>query len=401
MEEAMRRNQSTLSCKGVCCFAVKILVGALGVLGSIGSGAVTPLLLVEVLVRASAERRSLDAIARLAKTAPSVETIRKALLRWLPATAAKLEPVITEALHRRLPKALGRRSRTMAIDFHNKPYYGDKNTPGTIRGQRKASTKTFFAYATLMVIRKGLTFTVGLMPVVKDQEMTTIIDSLLRQAALKGLKPRRLLLDRGFYAAKVMLHLEECGIPYVIPMIRRGKSGKTAEECTATAQFFVKGREGWTTYEWQARIRKNGRRTGYTKVKTQVCMAPAPREGAGPLVFACHGMNNMAPKEVAELYRRRFRIETSYRQMHEGLALTCSKNPVYRLLLVLIALVLRNLWLWLHWTLFSERGETKHRILRLELMRARRMLHSIIRYLDKKLAIPGAIDIPSPAASAV
>jgi putative transposase len=398
MEGAMRRNQSTLSCKNVCGFTVNILVGALGVLGSIGSGAVSPLLLVQVLVRASAERRSLDAIARLAKMAPSVETIRKALLRWLPKTAADLEPVITEALHRRLPKALGRRPRTMAIDFHNKPYYGVKNTPGTIRGQRKASTKTFFAYATLMVIRKGLTFTVGLMPVVKDQEMTTIIDGLLRQAALKGLKPRRLLLDRGFYAAKVMLHLEKQGIAYVIPMIRRGKSGKTAEACTATAQFFVKGREGWTTYEWQARMRKDGRRTGYTKVTTQVCMAP--QEGACPLVFACHGMNHMAPKEVAELYRRRFRIETSYRQMHEGLALTCSKNPVYRLLLVLIALVLRNLWLWLHWTVFSERSERKQRTLRLELMRVRRMLHSIIRYLDKKLAIPSAIDIPSPDASA-
>jgi Transposase DDE domain len=399
MDGAMRRIQSTLSCKDVCSFAVSIVASAIAVMGSIGSGGVvTPLLLAQLLVRAGAERRSLDAICGLAAKAPSAETIRKALLKWLPGTPEKLEPVLTQALHRRLPKALFRRPQIMAIDLHTKPYYGDKHTPGTYRGQLKASTKTFFAYATLMVIRKGLTFTIAVTPVVNGEELTAVVDRLLRQAAAIRLKPRCLLLDRGFYAAKVMMHLEELGIAYVMPMVRRGKSGKTVEECTATSQFFLKGREGWTTYEWQARIRVNGRRTGYTKITTQVCMVP--REGKGPQVFACHGMSHMAPKKIAELYRRRFRIETSYRQMREGLALTCSKNPVYRLLLVLIALVLRNVWLWLHWKVLAARNENNQRILRLELMRARSMLHSIIRYLDKQLAIPANIDIPSPAASA-
>lgn len=396
----MRHSQSILSCKDVCGRATGILVPALAAIGWVASaGTVDPLILVQVLVRAGAERRSLDAIALLAEKLPSAETIRNAIMRLLPRTTAELEPVIVEALHKKLPKGLNRRPRTMAIDMHNKPYYGDKKTPGTYRGQPKASTKTFFAYATLLVIRKGQTFTVGLVSVVNGEELTTIIDKLLRQAAAKGLKPRRLLLDRGFYAAKVMLDLQQKQIPFVMPMIRRGKSGKTTETCTGTAQFFVKGRKGWATYVWEARMRKDGRKGTRTKVTTDVCMT-SRKENDTPLVFACYGMNEMDPKEVAELYRKRFRIETSYRQMHEGLAMTCSKNAVYRLLLALIAFVLRNLWLWLHCTLLAGQGKDGQRVLRLELMRVRTMMHCLVQYLDDELGIPKEINVPSPADAA-
>lgn len=393
----MRRNQCTLSGKSVSGFVVNILQGAFRGLQWVGHASVTSLLLVQVLVRASAERRSLDAISRSLGNAPSVETIRKALLSWLPASTEAFEPVIPQALHGKLPRALNRRPRTMAIDFHEKPYYGDKQTPGIRRGKPKASTKRFFVYATLMVIRMGMTFTVGLVHVPPGADLTTIIDKLLQQAAVHGLKPKKLLLDRGFYGAKVMLDLQERKIPFVMPMIRRGKSGQRVADCTGTAQFFVKGREGWAKYEWEARIREEGQRTPRCKITTEVCMMARP--GKSPLVYACWGIKRMAPKEVAALYRRRFRIETSYRQMHEGLAMTCSKNPVYRLLLVLIALVLRNLWLWLHWTYLSERDRANHRVIQLAPC-ARSMLHWIVRFLDKKLSIAISVTIPSPAASA-
>jgi Transposase DDE domain len=402
----MRHGQCTLSCKHVCGYATNLLVGALSSIGWVtGAATVEPLLLVQLLVRAGAERRSLEAIALLAQDIPCAQTIRNALAKLLPKTTAELRPVIVAALHQRLPKTLKRRPRTMAIDMHNKPYYGDKKTPGTYRGQPKASTKTFFAYATLLVIRKGQTYTVGLVSIVNGEELTGIIDQLLAQAASQGLRPRRLLLDRGFYAAKVMLHLQQRLLPFVMPMIRRGKAGQTKNACTGTAPFFVKGRRGWAKYHWEARLRDGGRKGARTPVTTDVCMVPpaTPRRPNGkgtPLVFACYGMKQLAPTAVATLYRKRFRIETSYRQMREGLAMTCSKNPVYRLLLVLIALVLRNLWVWLHWTRLACRGPNGERVLRLALMRGRRMLHCLVRYLDYKLGIPKNIAIPNPAAPA-
>ena len=54
-----------------------------------------------------------------------------------------------------------------------------------------------------------------------------------------------------------------------------------------------------------------------------------------------------------ETYRLRFGIETSYRQLHEGRIRTTSRRPTVRLLCVGIALVLRDLWVWLHYTLLA------------------------------------------------
>jgi Transposase DDE domain len=402
----MRQCQSILSCKDVCVYATNLLAASLASIGWVaGAATVEPLLLVQLLVRAGAERRSLEAIALLAQDLPCSQTIRNALAKLLPKTIVEFEPVIVEALNRRLPKALKRRPRTMAIDMHNKPFYGDKKTPGTYRGQPKASTKTFFAYATLLVIRKGQTYTVGLVSIVNGEELTSIIDKLLAQAASKGLRPRHLLLDRGFYAAKVMLHLQQRQQSFLMPMIRRGKSAKTKKDCTGTAQFFGKGRRGWATYCWEARMRDGGHKGPRTKVTTDVCMVPTvnkrgQKKKGVPLVYASYGMKKLDPTAVAELYRKRFRIETSYRQMHEGLAMTCSTDPVYRLLLVLIAFVLRNLWVWLHWTQLADRNSDGKRVLRLELLRARSMLHCIVRYLDYKLGIPKNIAVPNPAVPA-
>ena len=64
------------------------------------------------------------------------------------------------------------------------------------------------------------------------------------------------------------------------------------------------------------------------------------------------------PREIRETYRKRFGIETSYRQMHEACIRTCTRDPRQRLLFVGIALVLHNVWVWLHFKLAKgKRGD--------------------------------------------
>jgi putative transposase len=58
---------------------------------------------------------------------------------------------------------------------------------------------------------------------------------------------------------------------------------------------------------------------------------------------------------VYETYRKRFGIETSYRQMNQGRIRTCSRSPLLRLLYVGIALILRNVWVWCHLNWLAER----------------------------------------------
>ena len=51
---------------------------------------------------------------------------------------------------------------------------------------------------------------------------------------------------------------------------------------------------------------------------------------------------------VKETYRKRFGIETSYRQMNQCRIRTTTKKFNVRFLYVAIGLLLRNLWVWLH-----------------------------------------------------
>jgi IS4 transposase len=69
-----------------------------------------------------------------------------------------------------------------------------------------------------------------------------------------------------------------------------------------------------------------------------------------------------SPTWIKETYRSRFGIETSYRQLNQARIRTCTRNPLLRLLYVAVALILRNVWVWLHWELLAERRRGQRRV---------------------------------------
>ena len=59
-----------------------------------------------------------------------------------------------------------------------------------------------------------------------------------------------------------------------------------------------------------------------------------------------HPVTNDTRKSLAEVYRKRWNIETSYRvEKHEFLAETTSKSYKFRLFLFLVAVVLYDFWM--------------------------------------------------------
>jgi len=89
---------------------------------------------------------------------------------------------------------------------------------------------------------------------------------------------------------------------------------------------------------------------------------------------------------VKETYRSRFAIETSYRQMHQARIRTCTRDPLLRLLYVASALILRNVWVWLHWELLAERRRG-HRRVDLRQLTFRRMLLWLQHFAEQCLGI--------------
>jgi hypothetical protein len=100
------------------------------------------------------------------------------------------------------------------------------------------------------------------------------------------------------------------------------------------------------------------------------------------LVYAYWGFRPGCCEWVRETYRRRFAIETTYRQMNQARIRTCTRDPLLRLLFVGLALILRNVWVWLHWICLAVRhgGGIE---LRLERLRFRRMLIWLKHYAEK------------------
>src|SRR5208337_72039 len=90
------------------------------------------------------------------------------------------------------------------------------------------------------------------------------------------------------------------------------------------------------------------------------------------------------PEEIREMYRKRFGIETSYRQMNEARIKTCTRDPRLRLLFVGIALVLRNVWVCIHFRLAKGKYSDEPQLF-LELLRFQEMLYWITQVIEHAL----------------
>jgi IS4 transposase len=89
---------------------------------------------------------------------------------------------------------------------------------------------------------------------------------------------------------------------------------------------------------------------------------------------------------VRDNYRQRFGIETSYRQLHEARIRTSSRSPLLRLLFVGLALVLRNVWVWLHWEVLAKKRRGKRRV-DLDQLPLRAMLHGLQQVAEAMLGV--------------
>jgi putative transposase len=86
---------------------------------------------------------------------------------------------------------------------------------------------------------------------------------------------------------------------------------------------------------------------------------------------------------VRQADRARFGIETSYRQMNQAKVTTTTRNPLVRLFLVGVALILRNVWVGLHWDLLSAPRKGGREV-RLDRLRFKTLLLWLLHAAEKQ-----------------
>lgn len=283
--------------------------------------------LARCLLVASVVRASVSAVARRI-TGFGREMVRKARAADRPADLDTLERHLAAGFRRHIPRGFRKNPIRIAIDTHSRPFYGDhENTPGVIGGKPKNGAKWFWGYATAVSLMPGHRHTLALTALRPGDTPDAIVERLRAQLGWAGVKVRYVLRDRGFYSARVMNLLNRRKLRFLMPLVRRGK---------AVERFFRRGTRGWFAHTIRCR---KGRAESATM---RVAVVPA-HDGRRPLVFACSEGFHRLPNVVLN-YRARFGIETSYRQLGQCLALTTSADPVYRLLLVGVSLLIRAWW---------------------------------------------------------
>ena len=130
------------------------------------------------------------------------------------------------------------------------PVGDQKEEAEVYRGKPRDGTSHFHAYATAYVIRKGRRYTVALVPVRKGDAWDDVVRRLLREAARAGVRPKLLLLDRGFFAVSVVRYLQAARVPFLIQMPCRGRKPDHPKGPGGTQALCYQKRSGWFAYRW-------------------------------------------------------------------------------------------------------------------------------------------------------
>jgi hypothetical protein len=258
------------------------------------------------------------------KEVPSPDVIHKRLRQasnedLVEAFTPCLEESFTEAKRSRLLQT----PKRVAIDIHEKPFYG--KAEGTVKGRAKQGTTTFWDYISLDVLQEGCRITLATLPLTDKKKAAHLVEELLRYA-LRWIRIRVVLLDRFFYRADVIKAVESLGLDWLMAAKTSKGMRRMAEEARERGQpcFLYTMNPG---------------------KPSEACfhVFTTPSEKGGYHYFASSREARYL-HHWANVYRLRWGIETGYRVKKGFLTRTTVRSLHVRLFLFLVSVLLHNVW---------------------------------------------------------
>jgi len=347
----------------------------------------------DILCYAALNQTTIEGACLELAAAPSGNTVREHLGMALNPSRedmtereAQLNHTLVAQLPRKLGRRLGRVRYETAIDLVEVPYHGKvaAEEHEVRRGKAKCGTTHFHMYGTLAIVHHHRRYTLGLTFVLAGEKMEEVVARRLDRARALGLRSRRAYLDKGFCSTAVLRLLRRRHLPDLIPIPHHGGKG-------GIGSLFVGRRSYQTLYTFNRRTRQ-----AYT---TEVVLVRKysrgcyGRHGVQWFAYALYGLGAIPAQQIFELYRRRFSIESGYRQLHQVRARTTSRNPALRLLLVGLALLIVNLYVTLRqcWLTLSRYGQ-RLRWVELTLLRLTQLW---LRHLEQLLGVTEVVQVKS------
>lgn len=216
----------------------------------------------------------------------------------------------------------------VAIDVHDWLFYGDEDTEMVANTNPSQGTATAYKFLTACVVVDGLRITLAVEPLPAKDDLPAAVAAVIRRIR-EWVDIRRAFFDRGFYRVSVLQVLQELGVPYV--MRAPAFTHWTGDGSDIQVEQGYRTTQSNPPYEWVDHSR-------FT-----VPHAQSPEEKHTFFVTNCNVTEENA-LSLADSYRRRWGVETSYRVIGDFLAKSRSTVYSVRLFYFLFAVTLYNLW---------------------------------------------------------
>jgi len=305
------------------------------------------------VVASCAMKTSLKQVCRRFKRCASLTTVRYHLKKIsLETLESRANIMLVKFATTIIPKHAHR----WAIDITHKPYYGEvyQKENEIVSSKAKKGTTRFHAYATIYLIQMGKRFTLAIKYVRKGDDPRDTIDYLVEKVQAQGFSIQYLLLDRGFYSAKVINHLMHVrNIPFIMPVVVHGKD--------SGFRRLFKGKKSYRTLYPLHSVKDGITVTFPAHIVMKYAKGKRGKHRIEYYGYVVHGVH-LPVKSTHEIYRKRFGIESSYRICWQSLPKTTSRDPKIRFLFVITSLLIQNHWIYLRWKYLSERRQGHRQI---------------------------------------
>ena len=304
--------------------------------------------ILNVVIFAAAFRTSINQASASLQDAPCASYVLRELANQLHSLDQQ-QQVVNQILSSNLPKRLRQKGHRIAIDLVEVPYHGTvaKEHEGEVRRSKaKSGTTHFFVYATAYVILKGNRYTLAMIRVPSTDSMLEVLKKLMALLKKESIKIDLLLLDRGFYSVKVIRYLKGRKQAFIMPAIKRGKNSEHDDGPTGTYRLAALKKSGWHRYTLTNAA--NEQVSFEVAVVCRNLNGRKKKHGREALIYVTFLVKHHSLDWIKQTYRQRFGIESSYRQLNQAKIKTTTRNPALRLLFYALALILRNIWVWLH-----------------------------------------------------
>lgn len=298
--------------------------------------------LVAVALHAASDQTTLTDACRGKTNGPSRRTLARDLTTL---DLDELQVAINDALWSQSVDRIPDRPK-IAVDLTLIPYHGQPHQADDelTRSQAQEGTTWFHAYATLYVCEPNKRHTLLVRYLRRGDTPTTALTDLVTEALDRGLRPRLVLVDKGFCTLDAVRLLRRFELPFIVPLPLRGDRAKAL--CRGRASH-------WATYQLGGPQGETVRVAVVIKRNQGKYHGKKPGNQYFPYIADRVPTDN--PRQVYKWYSKRPGVESSYRLMNRARARTSSQNPAVRLFYVALAFLLQNAWVVLAWVVSMPR----------------------------------------------